>query len=234
MKKSIVFLLILWLTQTIYAEGDRHRMLVSGRTWNYMSFYDNDNIVIDTVYHSISIDGPVEFDGKRCYKFANKTLEEAKNFFYEEGGKVYFYGIDYDKDEYAWIEEFNFDLKTGEKEVLSVDSVCVNGEYYRRLKLMNDVWIEGIGSLESGILSDWGETPGTFLGSKVISVYDGEHCIFTTEDFTKPSITDAVMPIEIPYHNGASTQPYYDLQGRPQQYPRGKSVYIRQGRKVVR
>ena len=234
MKKSIVFFLVLWLTQTIYAEGERHRMLVNGRTWNYMSFYDNGNMLTDTVYHSISIDGPVEFDGKQCYKFANKTLEEAKNFFYEEGGKVYFYGIDYDTDEYAWIEEFNFDLKVGEKEVISVDSVSVNGEYYRRLKLMNDVWIEGIGSLESGILSDWGESPGSFLGSKVISVYDGEYCIFTMEDFTKPSITNAVIPIDILHHDESIVQPYYDLQGRPQPQPQVKGVYIRQGRKVVR
>ena len=193
MKKGIVSILVsilfLWLTQDACAEGKGHKMLVNRRTWNYMSFYFIGDAPADTVFHSISIDGPVEFDGKQCYKFANKPLEEATNFFYEEDSKVYFYGIDYETGEYAWREEFDFDLKPGEKDVISVDTVSVNGEYYRRLKLMNDILIEGIGSLESGIFSDWGEVPGTFLGSKVVSVYDGEKCVFTTEDFTKPSVT---------------------------------------------
>lgn len=234
MKKSILFL-VLCLTQTVYAERGRHSMLINGRTWNYMSYYFIDGTTTDTVYHSISIDGPVEFDGKLCYKFANKTSEEAKNFFFEEGGKVYYYGIDYDTYEYAWNEIFNFDLKAGEKNVMSVDTICVNGEYLRRLEFMDDIWVEGIGSLSAGILSNWGrgEVPGSFLGSKVISVYDGDSCIFTAEDFTKPSITTVAEPVIILQHNGTSPQSYYDLSGRRITQPT-KGIYIRQGRKVVK
>ena len=166
------------------------KMLVSGRTWNYMSVYYN----ADTVYHSITIEGPVEFDGRQCYRIGQDP--KLKRYFYEEGDKVYAYTIISDQGEYGWKEEFNFGIEPGYKETYTdgdmtitvreckaVDTIVVNGVQRRRLKFGDDVWVEGIGSSTSGIYSSWGVVIGTFMGSKLLSVYDGEKCLFTEEDF---------------------------------------------------
>ena len=167
---------------------DDTKMLVNGRTWNYMSVYYN----ADTVYHSYTLEGPVEFDGRQCYRIGQDT----KQYFYEEGDKVYAYKIISDQGEYGWKEEFNFGIEPGYKETYTdgdmtitvreckaVDTIVVNGVQRRRLKFGEDVWVEGIGSSKSGIYSSWGVVIGTFMGSKLLSVYDGENCIFTEEDF---------------------------------------------------
>ena len=173
---------------------DDTKMLVNGRTWNYMSVYYNVPTP-DTVYHSSTIEGPVEFDGRQCYRIVQGT----NKYFYEEGDKVYAYKIVSDKGEYGWKEEFNFGIEPGYKETVTVDGVTLtvreckaadtivdNGVQRRRLKFGHDIWVEGIGSSKSGIYSSWGEVIGTFMGSKLLSVYDGEKCMFTEEDFKDP------------------------------------------------
>ena len=193
MKRIVLFIMMLIISQSILAEGKSHKLLVNGRTWNYMSYYypKHSGEVPDTVYGSMTIDGPYEFDGRQCYKLSNVSLEEAINFFYEQDGKVYFYDIivKNHKYYYEWKLDFNFNLNAGEDGVISVDTILVNNEYYRRLNFSRDVWIEGIGSLESALLSSWGEVPGTFIGSEVISVYDGDKCIFTTDNFRQPAVS---------------------------------------------
>ena len=229
LRKSIVLIFVLCLTLPVFAE-EGCKMLVNGRTWNYKTFYWKGDDVIDTVYHSISIDGPVEFDGRLCYKFASVSLDEAKNFFYEEDDMVYFYGINAETGHYAWSEQFNFGLKPGENSVISIDSIIVDGICRRRLILNNgDVWVEGIGSRESGILADWGDTPGTFMGSEVISVYDGDKCIFTRADFDGIA-TDGIGGVLAVPRNSA----VYDLQGRRLNGEPRSGVYIRDGKKYVR
>ena len=172
-----------------------HKMLVNGRTWNYVFLY-KEGETIDTVYSSITIEGPVEFEGRQCYKVVPTSIEEPQVFFYEEGSKVYIYDMDYGDFEhgypFVWKEAFDFNLTVGERAVTAVDTISVNGEYYRRLTLGHDIWVEGIGSREYGIVTSWGFVPGSFRDAWVISVYDGDKCIFTAEDFTKPSITQEV------------------------------------------
>ena len=193
MKRIVLFIMVLSMSQAILAEGKSHKLLVNGRTWNYMSLYYPmySGEKPDTVYESMTIEGPYEFDGKECYTFSNVSLEEGeeRNYFYEEGGKVYFYGYNHNKHGYCWKEEFNFNLNPGENGVISVDTILVNGEYYRRLNFSRDVWVEGIGSLECALFSNWGTVPGAFIASKVISVYDGDKCIFTTDNFRQQAVT---------------------------------------------
>ena len=227
-KNSLLLSLLLCLTQTIFAE-EGHRMLVNGRTWNFMSFYYTDADP-DTVYHSISIDGPVEFDGKQCYKYANKSLEESTNFFYEEGNIVYYYGFDLETFEYGWKEQFNFDLTPDGNNVISVDTISVNGKNYRRLNLFNDIWIEGIGSIETGPLVDWGDLPGTFMGSEVVSVCDGDECIFTTDDFKKPAYTTGIRKVK---SDAKRYEAIYNLNGQTIHGTPQKGVYIQNGKKVI-
>ena len=252
MKRTLFFMvfvlaLITMLAQEYHPEGTKrteqetktHRMLVNGRRWNYREFYLSENgtppndstYPMDTVYRNITIDGPYEFDGKPCYKSANVTVEKAKTFFYEEGSKVYVYGMNYLTNEYGWREEFNFDLEVGDKNcydfpVLSVDTICVNGEYYRRLKFSYNTWVEGIGSLIGGIydIKDM-IVPGTFLGSEVVSVYDGDKCVFTTDDFNiqpytyRPFIEDGKVwvvkgfPDDYYYEEDDTWREYYFFAG---------------------
>ena len=95
-----------------------HKMLVNGRTWNYVFLY-KEGETIDTVYSSITIEGPVEFEGRQCYKVVPTSIEEPQVFFYEEGSKVYIYYMDYGDFEhgypFVWKEAFDFDLKVGDR-----------------------------------------------------------------------------------------------------------------------
>lgn len=231
MKRIVLFIMLLSISQSILAEDKSHKLLVNGRTWNYMTYYYT-NEEPDTVYGSMTIDGPYEFDGRQCYKFSNVSLEEATNFFYEQDGKVYFYDMMVKNHNYyyAWTLDFNFNLNAGEDGVISVDTILVNNEYYRRLNFSRDVWIEGIGSLESALFSTWGEVPGTFMGSEVISVYDGDKCIFTTDNFRQPAVSTTGL-------QGVMSQQkigvLYDLQGRRVQNKPRKGLYIQNGQKFV-
>lgn len=242
MKRNVVLLILVCLSLAFFAETKTRRMLVNGRRWYYREFYLSQNgsslndstYPMDTVYRNIIIDGPYEFDGKQCYKSVNLTLEETTTFFYEEGSKVYVYGLDVRTNEYGWREEFNFDLIVGDKNcydipVLSVDTICVNGEYYRRLKFYNDTWVEGIGSLNCGIYNSMGIVPGTFLGSEVVSVYDGDKCVFTTDDFKQPPATGMPVIQSFPKSDAA----IYDLHGRRLTGKPGKGLYIQNGRKII-
>ena len=169
------------------------KLLVDGRTWNYMLVYFN-TPVNDTVFNCISIEGPTEFDGRQCYKRVGTSQE----YFYEENSKVYAYLLTSDlrtdnpTDHYGWIEEFNFGIEPGYKETYSddemtilirecksVDTIIVNGVQRQRYDFGGDVWVEGIGSARSGIYSSWPIVQGNFMGSKLLSVYDGDKCIFT-------------------------------------------------------
>ena len=178
-------------------QADACKMLVNGRTWNYMSVYFN-YPAPDTVYHSITIDGPVEFDGKQCYKYGE---DNANHYFYEEGSKVYAYkwvtNSTTGQVKLSWKEDFDFGIESGYKETYSdgeitivlrecksVDDIVVNGVKRRRLDFGDDIWVEGIGSSKSGIYAEWGTVSGSLMSSKLLSVYDGEKCIFTAADFT--------------------------------------------------
>lgn len=234
MKKGFVFFLLFSVSYNIYAEEKVHKMLENGRSWNYMLFYYADGKT-DTIYHSISLEGPIDFDDKKCYKIASQSSEETQNYFYEEGRKVYYYGNDNVKGEYVWGELFNFDLKAGENGVIYIDTINIKGENYCRMFFVNDIWIEGIGSIKTGPLPNWGEVPGTFLGSEVVSVYEEDVCVFTKEDFTPPLDINGFS--EITYQaKGCVWQNVatYDLQGRRLSGKPAKGVYIENGRKVVK
>ena len=140
----------------------------------------------------------MEFDGKQCYKYGE---DNANHYFYEEGSKVYAYkwvtNSTTGQGELGWKEEFDFGIEPGYKETYSddeitivlrecksVDAIVVNGVQRRRLDFGDDIWVEGIGSSKSGIYAEWGSVSGSLMSSMLLSVYDGEKCIFTATDFT--------------------------------------------------
>ena len=231
MKRNIVISLLICFFLNVYADETEHKMLVSGRTWNYIKLYLTPTVP-DTVYQSITIDGPVEFDGKQCYKFANVALEDAKTFFYEEGGKVYSYSVN-NSGNHVWREEFDFNLEVGEKDLIAVDKMMINGEYHRRLIFFNDIWIEGIGSILDGIVSSWGFVPMTFLGSRLLTVYDGDLCIFNSDDYRWPAVAAVVTGVDVVEARKKDNTSIFDLYGRRLTSNPQKGLYIRDGKKYV-
>ena len=234
MKRNIVLFMLISFFLSAFAEGTGLRMLESGRKWNYMKRYLTVT-GIDTVYQSITIDGPVEFDGKQCYKFANVPLEEAKTLFYEEDGKVYVYRyrVKGFTGAYSWEKEFDFNLKAGEENVIAVDKIKINGENHKRLYTYNDYWIEGIGSLKSAVYSNWGLVPGDFMGSRLLTVYDGDKCIFNSDDYVWPTANNVVTGMDGVEAQKEDITPTFDLQGRRLTAKPQSGLYIRNGRKYV-
>lgn len=188
---GIVFFLIACIVQTIYAEGKGKYVLKDGRTWNYIMYYSSGENN-DTIYGSYMVEGPVEFDGKSCYQVSG-----GGTMFYEEDNCVYSYSPDYLTGEKTWRKELDFNMTLGMDNVLSVDSILVGNQLCRRINLGYDIWVEGIGGRKCGIVASWGvPVPGSYRGSRVLSVYDGDECIFREEDFRKPAYTTDVEKVK--------------------------------------
>ncbi len=187
-------------------ENEHPRMLVDGRTWNMMTVtgnYSPNGLELDTTYFSykFEIAGDTIVDGRPCYK--TKDGQYAS----EADGKVYWYKNN------KWELMYDFSLKVGDafcpdetyKEieyliVSTIDTIQVNGRYYRRYhfseylypgaiydsRTMRD-WIEGIGNV---VFGPFYYPHATVMGvdyfdRRCLSVYDGDECIFTLDDFTK-------------------------------------------------
>ena len=223
-EKGIVILMIVCIVQTIYAVDKGKNVLKDGRTWNYIMYYSSGENN-DTIYRSYTVEGPVEFDGKSCYRVSGSTM------FYEEDNRVYTYSTDSVTGENTWQKELDFNMTLGMDNVLSVDSIWVGNQLCRRINLGYDIWVEGIGGRKCGIVANWRvPVPGSYRGSRVISVYDGDECIFREEDFRKPAYTTDVEKV-----NGDIFQDMtlFDLQGRKLQHTPQKGLYIQNGKKWI-
>ena len=145
------------------AKADYKPMLKDGRIWNLIEVYHRcvlidpdgnifryedvdfenneeseyieytDSFVIDTVKVTYHIDGTEIVDNRLCYKlYVNNS--RSCGYYYEEDGKVYAWHNG------EWEQGFDFTLEEGETcpllsrlKIGSVDTICVGGEYYRRL-----------------------------------------------------------------------------------------------------
>lgn len=189
---------------TIYAEDKGKNVLKDGRTWNYIMYYSSGE-KNDTIYSSYTIEGPIEFDGKTCYRFSG-----GGTMFYEEDNCVYSYSSDYFTGEKTWQKELDFNMTLGMDNVLSVDSIMVGNQLCCRINLGYDIWVEGIGGRKCGIVANWGvPVPGSYRGSRVLSVYDGDECIFKEEDFRKPAYTTEIKKVRVELQDAS----LYDLRG---------------------
>ena len=249
------------------AKAEYKPMLKDGRIWNLIEVYHEcvtvdpdgnivdlsdenfeynpaieygDSVIIDTVKVTYIINGTEIVDNRLCYKlYVNNN--RSCGYYYEEDGKVYAWRNG------EWEQGFDFSLEEGETcpllsrlKICSVDTICVGGEYYRRLwyGLSDDeyryYWIEGVGSTHDGPYFSKGPItiPGDLRSWGLMSVYDGETCIFERKDFFQPGISTSVEPVP---SASSDTKPVvrYNLQGRRlTQQPR-KGVYIQDGRKIV-
>ena len=237
-----------WLTPCVVLTANGQEtykpMLKDGRVWNCEEVHFNEE-KNDTVIREYRIEGTSEIDGHICYNLCldNKLIGR----YYEEGPKVF------RQTDSGWELLFDFSLSAGDAapnlEGLMVDevkTVVMKGVPRRCLcyPLTADggvklCWIEGIGSSLSGPYYSK-LVIGSLLSEKLRSVYDGDVCIFETDDFlTSTGTTGMVSPLG-EKEGGA----IYDLSGRKvnslnSQFSifnsqlRRKGIYIQNGKKVA-
>lgn len=233
MKKFIVILTSLLVGLCAFSqEGTYKKMLVNGRTWHGVIIEGNHQDT--TSYWHLTLEGPVEFQGYQCFKTNTGT------YLYESGHKVYEYSYNY-KPEGEWLLSFDFDAVAGTRIylsadgeeyniVLSSDSVEIGNTKRKRMQYYvsarDEYFIEGIGSTETGP-SIMKERPTCPCWSKVLSVYDGEECIFSEDDLKDVTYIRNVEHLE------GQKEHVYDLKGLPVEAPLQKGIYIKKGKKYV-
>ena len=187
-------------------------MLVEGRVWKMMdcelSGWGN---TIDTIYYSILIREKTVFAGKQCYKaFVIKDGQEERlaSYLCEEDSVIYRYSEQVE----GWIKVFDFTLKVGEHNIATIDTICVSGRFYRRAYYPDSFsdWggeyvVEGIGSSFFGpnAVNDLSDST---CGSYVLSVYDGDECVFTKDDFIKEAYHSENVESPKPIYNSFLTE----------------------------
>ena len=245
-KELLLIVAVCAALDNVYAyAGDNLRYFSNTRKWNIVAYtYNYVTEKRDTVYLCRTFDGPTMYDGRECYMESGATEEMKKYllpYYSEDDNGIYFnqyYTNRYENQpglSYEWQQTFYNNLKVGEMGCEKVDSIMVNGVIRRRWWFdSKDVWVEGIGSAFSGpfggvrVEASWLKITG-----KLLSVYDGDECIFTYEDFTKeayhsePVVINAVQVSNSPV-------PLFDLSGRRIQGEPRKGVYVRGGKKYVK
>ena len=187
------------------AQENNYKPLVDGRTvWKYtMPTLGSAPITL-----TVSLEGPVEFDGKTCYEMVilddNNTNQTKGTYIYEDSGCVYVYNY-WDYKPYEWAKRFDFNLKEGENNVQSIETVTVCGVSYRCLNFGGDYWVEGIGDSRLGILPvsffTTMPTSGNSNSPSVhLSVYRDNQLIFTNEEF-QTAIANTLPETRKPVYN---------------------------------
>jgi hypothetical protein len=212
-------------------------MLKDGRVWKCIEVYYGEDEKNDTVTREYRIDGTSEIEGRICHNLClgSKVIDH----YYEEGPRVYRYSHG------GWELLFDFSLSPGQPlpniggavKVESVDTLKARGTdrrcLYYGLTTTNgskEYWIEGIGSSSSGpYIQDI--VIGSFLGSELLSVYDGDTCIFEADDLLA-NIDVNNINNNIP--KNSSMQTFYDLQGHRLSEEPSKGMYIKDGRKYAK
>ena len=166
------------------------KTLKVGRRWEMMSLYFGNGEHPDTVYHALTIDKQMEVGGKSVYRAYDKHWSYGFYYFYEEDGRVY----SCDENMNSRTLQLDYNLGVGEyskgDRVVKADYIRLNGELLRRISFnaysidrQQVRWVEGVGSSYAALLSHYGTVAGPFMGSWVLSVWDGDNCIFTRYDF---------------------------------------------------
>ena len=255
MKRTIILLMLLCTALVGWAQGGNYRpMLVEGRIWNTIereSVWNEEKMIYeigDTIYVSYKVDGSTAYNGKDCFsikrteRWPNHSINESILYMYEQDKKVYqSYNVD-------WRLMFDYELNMGNRmfgisgPLLSqVDTISICNHEYRR-SLFDDspqhyCWIEGIGDISFGPVNMFTLPVFTESGYSsariniLSSVYDGDECIFSGEEYWK--LISADVETIIASGIQISSTAFFDLHGRRLAAPPAKGVYIQGGRKRV-
>ena len=228
-----------------------HSMLKDGKLWRvlYHDVVNTGNGAEFPVYEiSLVLRGDTLIDGLTYYKMYRESENGAtlEGCFREEGKKMYRVlkgtiepklWMDFDvtvssKEECYW--------QDGEFTCNEVDTIVVNGNYFRRFTFAQTdaqqeiQWVEGVGSLWSP-LEPFGHLLNDGKKYELIACYEDGECIFTAEDFKtqayQDDITDGIK--EPTARLSAHPSAFYDLQGRRLTTQPRCGIYVKDGKKVV-
>jgi len=244
-KCLVSVILNVWPFVCINAQSSYPPMLKDGRVWYLKDVYDD-----HTDTYKYVIQGKETVDGQECYLMYchrnGNTFGPSR--YIEKDRKIYVMD-----DGGGCKEVFDFSLVAGGNsslitplQIISIDTITVCKIDYRCLMfdLWNfyceqECWIEGIGSVSGGPSWFYDKdiaVPGTFRASVLVSVWDGNECVFDIDEFRNAVNSTGVKCVE-GYHDDANqtdNRKHFDLQGRRLANPPVKGVYIRDGKKVVR
>lgn len=133
--------------------------------------------------------------------------------------------------------------------IYAIDTIQVNDYFFRRYccyqkyseteldtiedgeGIVEDYWVEGIGSARYGIEASNLEVEARLPGitEYFISCYENGNCIFTADDFKKPAYTTGIQKVE---RTSKQYETIYNLQGVRTDQPK-KGVYIQNGKKLI-
>ena len=248
--KCISLFVFLCISLMGYAKKEYLPMLKDGRQWNLVDVYQKGI----GEYH-YRIDGTEAVDGKECFLTYASGYEIQEHgctiskgsggpyYLSEKDGKINYMFGEISRD----VIDLTLDTGTsipGKVMVLSIDTIPVFGIPYRciRFGIWNYwgeplYWIEGIGSTWNGPFGDrfdsGHEIPGSYYGTRLLSVFDGDKCIFDIDEFNKSRLATRVKECNDSPQPYESSSAIFDLQGRRLTQKPAKGVYIQDGKKVV-
>ena len=238
MKRNLLlFGLLLTVASNIVAQEP---IAMEGKEWNVQlkqsgreeSDYVNGQY---TRNKQIWIDGDTIVDGIPCKKlyilgtnvWDGNIYQESLGYCRQDGEKYYQNG--------KLMFDFSLQVndKFGDLVVKEIGDTVLSDGVSRKYLLMADVsaydpliiydmdyWVEGIGSLTAGVLTNY-----PFGDGSHITLLDCSH----NNQYLYKSIEAGV---EEPLYKPTTATPYYDLQGRKVAHPT-RGIYIKDGRKVV-
>ncbi len=194
MLKNIIFLTIIY-PSILFGQVVNHFENISSN-WNVAKTYPNatqqDPTFVETITTIYGFQGDTVVNGEQWFKlFSTKDSLFQNNLLYrgllrKENDKVFYLDT---LDQLDTL--YNFSLEVGDSaffdvngtnpewlEVLDVDSIVINGNYYKRIEFaepsvsafdeLNEIWIEGIGSIHGPLFPNnpvkfSGEMPDSML-----------------------------------------------------------------------
>ena len=166
-------------------------MFKEGRVWNCMEVHSRGRN--DTIMYSYRVMGTDVIDGHSCYVVSRDN--GGQSYFYEDGPKVYFHASDPDSPIKGWNLIYDFSAEVGQKvhggyTVTSVDTLSSGDIRRRRIGLDVYDWdknrqclIEGIGCTNH-LFNFTGVVMGSLRLDKLLTVYDGDKCIYDWKDIS--------------------------------------------------
>ena len=234
-----------------------HPTVVEGRTWNYvLQDYSNPRAgesPRETVY-SYQIQGDSVYLGVPCKKMYCRVNEQSvlTALLYEHERRVYCHvieasltnGMGFVGDTEDWELLYDYSLNLDEREqhtnerLKAIEQIEADGRKFHRFVFVPEpddgglfplYWIEGIGAR----MSFFNPTRHFMLSyiSEIVSVFDGDECIFTSGDFDLPAVSTRIAPVST--FSEKTSSALYDLQGRRLTGMPQRGLYIQNGRKYI-
>ncbi len=237
-----------------YAQSVDKYFCVEGRTWNY-HYEDIFNHADDRDY-SLTIKGDAIFKGESCKKLYYTSNGDTLLYAYmqDKGTALYMYFLPNNiptwncGESSDWEEIYDFQKKVGDvwldegtdavSLVAAIDTIEVNDKLFIRYTtchpeeeptLYNIRCIRGIGTRE-GLFQNSIRMVTNGKVTSFKSVYDGDECIITWDDFVKPKWETGIGMV-LP--SSCVKSRIYNLQGQPLQEKPKHGIYISDGKKVI-